>query len=176
MADMIWTDTDLLEELNDKLSVCASKGEEAWNFLRMAANEMIDDLDFMALPQAELLYSQLTSAIQSCEIMKEMLSRLKNILASLPEGYKTLETVHENRICQITEVTAALTANLRVVFQERGSAAEWIGMTEELGKTRELEQLVQGMEEKLPEESLAAVTEILKETFRYDEVVHEADS
>lgn len=170
---MIRVDTDILEELHQKINMCFSNGDEAWNRLHMTAGEMIDNLEFMALPQADAIYNRLVSAEKACEMMKEMLMNLKNILSGLPQGYKDLEKYHEERIRQISEVVTGMTENFRIVIS--GERMPEIENSKEVKSTATIEKLLQNQESRLSKEELAAITKILKEDYQFKGVIYEID-
>lgn len=115
---MIRVDTDLLEKLHREISVCTSKGDEAWHRLKMTESEMADNAEFMAMTEAEAVFRQMDSVIQSCRKMEELLLGLESILAELPEGYMRLEKQHIKQITQIGEVMAGIMENFYAAGQD----------------------------------------------------------
>ena len=122
---MIRIETDCLEELYEKITDCLGNTEEAFYCLRATRNELIQDELLSMFSEVSNIEVYVTTAIQICQKLNEMLNELKIVLAVMPEEYRQLEKQNKAQLQKIEEFILAYTENYQAIT--KGSGNERIG-------------------------------------------------
>lgn len=165
-----YVDTDLLEQMRDRMFQILSRVEESAGTLRQVHSQMMgEDLGLSFYPQWEQAVDSCSAALQKTERLCGAAGRFLTVLESAPEEYRMMERQHEQAIARMSERMSTLGAGMAGVM----SADYPLGLSEgeETSNAMELERQTAAGVQSLEMANLMAVTQVLKEGVGYDEVM-----
>ncbi|MCI8401322.1 MAG: hypothetical protein HFI38_04390 [Lachnospiraceae bacterium] len=165
-----YVDTDLLEQMRDKMGQALSRMEDCAGILcQMHSQMMAEDLGLSFYPQWEQAVERCGNARRKTGLLCETAERFLTVLEDAPERYRELEQRHIRRVEGLHALIPALAAGFGGVM-----AAEYpVGLTEG-GRDSQAVRLEQRMapDVRAPEEAgLMAVTQVLKEIYACEQVL-----
>ena len=165
-----YVDTDLLEQVRDRMVSVLSKVEESAGTLRQMHSQMMaEDANLSAYVQWSQAVDGCDGAMRKTELLNERAERLLNILDGVSESYKQMENQHVQAVERLTVRMSTLGAGMA------GVMATDYPMGLEEGETNssalELERQTSVGVQSLEIANLMAVTQVLKEEFSYDQVM-----
>ncbi len=167
---MTYVDTDLLEQLRDRMYRVLSRLEECAGTLRQMHSQMQgEDLSLSMYPQWEQAVDRCGSALQKADRLSETASRMLTVLEAVPGEYQELERQHAQAIERLSVRMSALRAGMAGVMDP----AYPVGLQEgEAGSAAmELERQTMMAVTSLELANLMAVTRVLQEEYAYDQVL-----
>ena len=165
-----YVDTDLLEQMRDRMFQTLSRIEESAGTLRQVYSQMMtEDLGLSFYPQWEQAVESCHRALQKAERLQEEAGRLLTVLETAPEEYLQLERQHRQMLERMSARASSLGAGMAGVM-----AADYpLGILEgeESSKAFSLERQESCAVPELGLANLTALTQILKENYGYDQVL-----
>ena len=165
-----YIDTDLLEQMRDRMYKILSRLEEAAGTLRQTYNQMqTEDTRLSGYPQWSQAVASCNSALQKVERLYEKANQFLMLLKSAPEEYAQLERQHIQAIESMCAHISSMAVSLSGVM-----AADYpVGLEdgENTSSAIELEKQVAAGVQALELANLMAVTQVLKDGYGYDQVL-----
>ena len=174
---MTYVDTDLLEQMRDRMYQVLSRIEECAGTLRQMHSQMMgEDLSLSFYPQWERAVDRCGDALQKADRLTETANRLLTVLEAASGEYQEMERQHKQAIERLSTRMSVLGAGMAGVMDP----AYPVGLQEgEAGSSAmDLERQTMMAVTSLELANLMAVTQVLKEEYAYDQVlpgVHDED-
>ena len=167
---MTYVDTDLLEQMRDRMYQVLSRIEECAGTLRQMHSQMLgEDLSLSFYPQWERAVDGCSSALQKADRLTETAGRMLTVLESASGEYLDLQRQHAQAIERLSTRMSALSAGMAGVMDP----AYPTGLQEgEAGSSAmDLERQTMMAVTALELANLMAVTQVLKDEYAYDQVL-----
>ncbi len=165
-----YVDTDLLEQMRDRMFQTLSRIEETAGTLRQVHSQMMtEDLGLSFYPQWEQAVESCRRALQKAERLQDEAARLLTVLETAPEEYMQLEHQHRQMLERMNVRASALSAGIAGVMAEGYPLGLLEG--EEASQAVSLERQTALAAEETGLAGLLAVTQVLRESCRYDQVL-----
>ena len=167
---LTYVDTDLLEQMRDRMYQVLSRIEECAGTLRQMHSQMLgEDLSLSFYPQWERAVDSCGSALQKADRLTETASRMLTVLESAPGEYLELQRQHAQAIERLSTRMSALSSGMAGVMDP----AYPMGLQEgEAGSSAmDLERQTMMAVTSLELANLMAVTQVLKDEYAYDQVL-----
>lgn len=165
-----YVDTDLLEQMRDRMYQVLSRIEECAGTLRQMNSQMMgEDLSLSYYPQWEQAVEGCGNALQKTDRLTETANRLLTILESVVLEYQEMERQHVQAIERLSTRMSVLSSGMSGVMD----ASYPVGLEEgESGSAAmNLERDTMMAVTSLELANLMAVTQVLKEEYAYDQVL-----
>lgn len=165
-----YVDTDILEQIRDRMVSVLSRIEESAGTLRQMHSQMLtEDASLSSYVQWSRALDSCDSALRKTDLLNERADRLLNILNGVSESYKQMETMHVHEVERLVVRMSTLNAGIAGVM----SPDYPMGLEE--GETKssalELERQTSVGVQALEIANLMAVTQVLKEEYSFEQVV-----
>ena len=167
---MTYVDTDLLEQMRDRMYQVLSRIEECAGTLRQMHSQMLgEDLSLSFYPQWERAVDGCGSALQKADRLTETASRMLTVLESASGDYLELQRQHAQAIERLSTRMSVLGSGMAGVMDP----AYPMGLQEgEAGSSAmDLERQTMMAVTSLELANLMAVTQVLREEYAYDQVL-----
>ena len=167
---MTYVDTDLLEEMRDRMYQVLSRIEECAGTLRQMHSQMMgEDLSLSFYPQWERAVDGCGDALQKADRLTETANRLLTVLEAASGEYQEMERQHMQAIERLSTRMSVLGSGMAGVMDP----AYPVGLQEgEAGSSAmDLERQTMMAVTSLELANLMAVTQVLKEEYAYDQVL-----
>lgn len=167
---MTYVDTDLLEQMRDRMYQTMSRIEECAGTLRQMYHQMLgEDLSLSGYPQWDRAVDHCSSALQKTEYLAETTNRMYLVLGSSAREYPELQRQHTRAIEELRSRMSAVRAGMTGVMDPSYP----MGLREgEVGSSAiELERQTMMAVSSLELTNLMAMTQVLKEAYTYDQVL-----
>lgn len=167
---MTYVDTDLLEQMRDRMYQVLSRIEECAGTLRQMHSQMLgEDLSLSFYPQWESAVEGCGSAMQKADRLTETVNRMLTILESASGDYLELQRQHAQAIERLSTRMSALSAGMAGVMDPAYPTGLQEG--EEGSSAMELERQTMMAVTSLELANLMAVTQVLQEEYAFDQVL-----
>lgn len=167
---MTYVDTDLLEQMRDRMYQVLSRIEECAGTLRQMHSQMLgEDLSLSFYPQWERAVESCGSALQKADRLTETASRMLTVLETVPGEYQEMERQHAQAIERLSTRMSVLSSGMAGVMDPSYP----LGLQEgESGSSAmDLERQTMMAVTSLELANLMAVTQVLKDEYAYDQVL-----
>jgi len=167
---MTYVDTDLLEQMRDRMYQVLSRIEECAGTLRQMHSQMLgEDLSLSFYPQWERAVDGCGSALQKADRLTETVSRMLTVLESASGEYLELQRQHTQAIERLSTRMSVLSSGMAGVMDPSYP----MGLQEgEAGSSAmDLERQTMMAVTSLELANLMAVTQVLKHEYAYDQVL-----
>lgn len=167
---MTYVDTDLLEQMRDRMYQVLSRIEECAGTLRQMHSQMMgEDLSLSFYPQWERAVDGCGDALQKADRLTETANRLLTVLEGASVEYQEMERQHMQAIERLSTRMSVLGSGMAGVMDP----AYPVGLQEgEAGSSAmDLERQTMMAVTSLELANLMAVTQVLREEYAYDQVL-----
>ena len=167
---MSYVDTDLLEQMRDRMCQVLSRLEECAGTLRQMHSQMMgEDLSLSLYPQWERAVDGCGSALQKADRLTETAMRMLTILESSSGEYLEMQRQHVQAIQRLSAGMKALNWGIAGVMDPSYPTGLQEGET--ASAAMELERQTMMAVTTLELANLMAVTQVLKEEYAFDQVL-----
>ncbi len=167
---MTYVDTDLLEQMRDRMYQVLSRIEECAGTLRQMHSQMLgEDLSLSFYPQWERAVDGCGRALQKADRLTETASRMLTVLESASGEYLELQRQHTQAIERLSTRMSVLSSGMAGVMDPAYPTGLQEG--EEGSSAMDLERQTMMAVTSLELANLMAVTQVLKDEYAYDQVL-----
>ena len=167
---MTYVDTDLLEQMRDRMYQVLSRIEECAGTLRQMHSQMLgEDMSLSLYPQWERAVAGCNSALQKADRLVETVSRMLTVLEFAPTEYLDLQRQHAKAIENLSTRMSTLGFGMAGVMDP--SYPTGLQEGEAGSSAMDLERQTMMAVTSLELANLMAVTQILREEYAYDQVL-----
>lgn len=162
---MIKAELDILEEIERRFSLLASKCEEVSALLHYFAGELYDDSELMELPVGESLYEEISQASQNFSQIREKTRQFQISFSDIPKGYQQIEKKHKKNAEKLNSYLTVLLSQCQTMMN--ADFSDTIDFSQETEENAQLQKILCAKNEETQTDSLAALTQMLKHTYHF---------